>query len=132
MEDKKTILSCAELIAEVLGQSESVKKKVKEFYPIIAPEKVQCPYVVYRMSKLFARQSNSGPADSAEIEVMCCGSSMRQMVEVSEAVRDALDGMQITSDDGNLRLRSCFLSGATEGYEADTFVRTLKFTVRIN
>lgn len=132
MKDKKSILSCAELIAEVLGEDEGVREKVKTFYPVIAPESVKCPYVVYRISGLSTRQVKIGSADTAEIEIMCCGSNFKQMVETSEAVRSALDGTQITSDDGILELRSCFLSGCSEGYDSGTFVRTLLFTVRIN
>lgn len=132
MADKKSILSCAELIGEVLREDKRVSKAVRTFYPVIAPEQVACPYVVYRMAKLSTRQSTGGSADTAQIEVMCCGANVKQMIEASEAVREALDGIQVTSDDGSLKLRSCFLSGATEGYEAQTYVRTLVFTVRIN
>lgn len=131
--ETKSILSSAELIAEILSEDEGVKKKARMFYPIIAPEKAQCPYVVYRLASMKVQPvKGAGHADTAEIEVMCCGSTMKQMVETSEAVRMALDGIQATSDDGLLKMRSCYLSGVTEGYDSQTFVRTLIFTVRIN
>lgn len=132
MGKRKSILSAAELIAEILGDDEKISSSVKMFYPIIAPEKATCPYIVYRLAKLYTRPDNAGHADTADIEVMCCGSTVSQMIETSESVRDALDGVQSVSDDGLLRMRSCYLTGATEGWEAQTFFRTLTFRVKIN
>ena len=131
MEVKKSILSIAELIAEILEEDKTVAKMAKMSYPIIAPEKAVCPYVVYRLANLYPRQTKDGPADTAEIEVMCCGANVEQMIKLSEAVREALDGIQSVSNDGQLRMRACYLSGATEGWEAQTFYRTLKFIARV-
>ena len=133
METEKSILSCAALIGELLGEDEAVKKNVRMFYPVIAPDKAVCPYVVYRLASLNVQPVKvAGHADTAQIEVMCCGSTYEQSVKASEAVRMALDGIQGESDDGKLRMRSCLLSGATEGWDSQTFYRTLTFTVKIN
>ena len=132
MAKEKSILSSAELIAELLEDDPRVKALGASFFPIIAPEKVGCPYIVYRIGKLFTRADSVGHADTGQIEVICCGASYRQMVEISEATRMALDGVRATSDDGSLVMRSCVLTGASEGYESQTFVRTLIFTVKIN
>lgn len=129
----KTILSSSGLIAEILKEDPGVSSIAKMIYPIMAPDKAVCPYVVYRMGKLTVRPDKTGGhADTGQIEVMCCGSNIKQMVELSEAVKEALDGIQATSDDGSLKMRSCYLSGLEEGFEFNTFVRTLTFTVKIN
>lgn len=132
MEYKKSILSAAELIAEILSDNELIREKVKMFYPIIAPAESVCPYVVYRLARLYTAQAKPGHADKGEIEIMCCGSTVAQMIETSESVRIALDGIQAVSDDGSLRMRYCYLSGAIEGWTDGTFYRTLTFTVGIN
>lgn len=134
MPNTKTILSSAALIAELLGEDEAVMAMAKMVYPVIAPEKAVCPYVVYRRAKVLSRPEKSpvGHADTAIVEVLCCGATYAQSVELAEAVKSALDGTQGVSADGFLRMRSCFLSDASEGWEQDTYVQTLTFTVRIN
>lgn len=132
MEVKKSILSAAELIAEILSEDEAVMEHVKMFYPIMAPENAVCPYVVYRLAKLHVMNDRKGHADKGEIEVMCCGSNVAQMIEASEAVRMALDGIQSVSGDGSLRMRYCYLAGVTDGWADGTFVRTLTFVAGIN
>lgn len=131
MDVEKSILSAAELIAEILAGDKAISRKVM-FYPIMAPENAVCPYVVYRLAKLVVTPERKGHADKGEIEVMCCGSNVAQMIETSEAVRMALDGIQALSDDKKLRMRYCYLSGVKEGWQEGTFFRTLTFTAGIN
>ena len=132
MVKKKSILSSAELIAEILSDDEGVKSLVKMFYPIMPPDQASTPYVVYRIAKVYTNPNSQGSADTADIEVMCCGTTVAQMIETSEVVRCALDGVQSVSGDGLLKMRSCQLTGCTEGWEAQTYYRTLTFRVRIN
>ena len=133
MQNSKSIISCAALIAEVLGDAIRDEKVSVMAYPVIAPEKAVCPYVVYRRAKIMTRPDKSGShADTALVEVLCCGSTYAQSVEVAEFVRKSLDGVQSVSDDGSLSMRSCTLSDATEGWESQTFIQKLTFTVRMN
>lgn len=121
------------LIADLLSEDEKVKSLTGMVYPVIAPEKAVCPYIVFRRAKVMTRpEKTPAHADTALIEVLCCGSSYSQSVELAEAAAKCLDGIQATSDDGSIRMRSCFLSNATEGWEAQTFIQSLTFTVRIN
>lgn len=129
----KSILSSAMLIGELLEEDAAVMEKAKMVYPVMAPEKAVCPYIVYRRAKTMTKQEKGpGHADTALIEVLCCGSTYAQSVELAEAVRESIDGCQATSDDKTLRMRSCFLSDASEGWEQQTFVQYLTFTIRIN
>lgn len=133
MDKSKTILSSSALLAELLAQEPDKFPKEVTFFPVIAPEKAICPYVVYRRAKVSTEAVKTGmSADTAAIEVLCCGSSYAQSVELAEWVRQTLDGTQITSDDGKLRLRSCRLTDAYEGTEAQTFIQAMTFIVKIN
>lgn len=130
---KKTIISCAGLIGEILTEYGDLARIAKKIYPVIAPNQVPCPYVVYRRANILTRPDKTpGHADSATIEVLCCAKTYAESVQLAETVREALDGVQAVSDDGLLNMRSCLLEDATEVYDTDTYVQTLRFTVRIN
>lgn len=121
------------LIAELLEGDPGVQQLARMCYPIIAPEKAVCPYIVYRRAGVGTTPTKlQGHADSASIEVMCCGKTYAQSVELAEAVREALDGIQAISDDGTISMRSCLLSDAKEEWDSDTYIQTLTFTARIN
>lgn len=129
-QNRKTVLSAASLIGEVLEEDPGVKSLAKMVYPVIAPEKAQCPYIVYRRVKFNAIPANGAPqADTALIVVICCTAGYAQGVQLAEAVREALDCTQISNED--LTMRSCRLTDASEDYIDGTHVQSLTFTVKI-
>lgn len=132
MINSKTILSSSIAIAEALKDSAAV-------VAITGPDNiipvrgfnVESPYVVFRRSGLVetAVKGTRG-ADTVTIELLCVCPEHEQSLELAEAVRDALDGTEITTDDG-YTIRSCRLTAAQEYAEDDNFIQQLIFTVKI-
>lgn len=131
MAKKLTILSAAIIMAEILMSSTDVTNLTETIIPVAGTD-LKGPYVVFRRSKLATQQvANQKSADSALIEIQCVSPDYDQSLELAEAVREALDGTQITSDDETLVLRSCFLSDSKEYWADDGYVQLLIFTVKI-
>ena len=128
---RKTSLSACEIIYDVLSNDEAITEKVTKIYPVVELTEAQCPYIVYRRTGLSANPQKAGQpgADTVEIEVGCFAADYEDSVELAELVRSALDYRQHVTDD--LRMRSCYLSGASEDYGDDAFVQNLLFTIKI-
>lgn len=127
----KTILSAPMVIAEVLTESPEVSAITTRIIPVGELD-IESPYVVFRREKLKERpvKGTRGP-DTAQIELLCASNDHEQSLELAEAVREALDGSEVTSDRHNLRLRECYLVDATEYREGDAYVQQLKFITKV-
>lgn len=129
MGQNKTSLSAGQIIRAILLEDTAVTAITSRIFPVIADNAV-APYISYRRVRLSATPAKAAPAnDEVDFEVMCYCSDYAGSVALAEAVRGALDNVQ--GSDGELSMRSCYLSAAAEGYENDTFVQQLIFTVKI-
>lgn len=126
-----TSINAGAFIREILSQDEGVSNFTDRIFPISVDE-ATLPYISYRRSKMQQVPTKHGSpgADTVEVEVNCFAKTYGDSVELAEAVRKALDGVQSTLDDG-LHMRSCYLSDGSEDWQDDAFVQQLVFTIRI-
>lgn len=129
MDVPKTSLSAGAIIRDMLLSNELVKERTNKIFPI-STDKAVLPYILYQRGALEHNPAKTAPgADTAVVNVYCCAATYAESVELSEAVRAALDYKQGEKD--GLVMRSCMLVGAEEGYEDDAFVQHLEFNVKI-
>lgn len=124
-----TSLSAGLIINDILSNDEAVSSIATDVFPIVSDE-AKLPYVSYRRINYDQdpAKSNYG-SDTIQVEVDCYAEKYAQSVELAEAVRAALDGVQKGVDD--VTMRSCFLSSSSEDWENDAFVQSLIFTIKI-
>lgn len=124
-----TSLSAGLIINDILSSDETVASIATDVFPIVSDE-AKLPYVSYRRINYDQDpvKSNYG-SDTIQVEVNCYAEKYAQSVELAEAVRAALDGVQKSVDD--VMMRSCFLSSSSEDWENDAFVQSLVFTIKI-
>lgn len=126
---KKTSLSAGQLIRAILLQSESVTAITKSVFPVYR-KRADLPYLLYGRRSLDPTQTKNKPADTVEIEVDCYTEDYEQGLELAEAVRYALDHIEAEND--TLSMHSCSMTDAGEMYEADAYVQSLVFSMKIN
>lgn len=125
----KTSLSAGEIIRAVLLESTEVTARVNKIFPVVE-DNAELPYIVYRRTQM--EQANIKTlvrADTIAVEVLCYTKDYTSGVELAEAVRGALDGIQATND--GLTMRSCVLSDSEEAWQNDAFVQQLVFTIKL-
>ncbi|MCR5841957.1 MAG: hypothetical protein K6G86_07760 [Bacteroidales bacterium] len=139
-----TSLSAGLLIREILSQSSRVSAVSNKVYPIVSEADSKLPYICYRRAGLKVNPVKTAPgADSAIVEVLCYAQTYKHSVQMAEAVREALDGVQAEidlDDDGGqeenggaiLAARSITLSDAGEGWADDAYFQSLTFVININ
>lgn len=126
----KTALSIGEIIYDLLSGSEAVSGKVTKVYPVISAT-ANLPYVYFRRDATEQTPVKGlHGAEQVTMTVECLAADYTGSVELAEAVRETLDGVQAKSDDGQLVMRSCTLTGASETYESDAFVQSLTFQIK--
>jgi len=127
--NNKTSLSAGEIIRSVLTSDATVAAITTKVFPVIV-DKADLPYITYRRASLQNDPvKGRHGADTVGIEVICYTAGYTAGVELAEAVRDALDGKEITA--GNLTLRSCYLTDSEEGWQDDAYLQQLIFTIKI-
>ena len=127
---KRTCLSAGIVIREILTANDAVRKITQKVFPVVA-DKAVLPYVAYRRTQLSTESVKNGmPADTTFMEVICYAGSYNESVDLAEAVRDALDCRQYSSDTG-LLMRSCRLTDSEEGWLNDAYMQQLIFEVKI-
>lgn len=128
-DNAKTCLSAGEIVRAVLMGDPAVSERVKNVYPIVA-DASELPYIVYRRTgyEQTAVKSPKG-GDTVHIEVLCLAASYLESVEIAEAVRAALDGMQAEYE--GLTIRGCTLEDSSEDWEADAYIQQLVFRCRM-
>lgn len=125
----KTSLSAGEVIRAVLIEDAEVSSRASKIYPIVE-DKADLPYIVYRRASLDKtpvkdRRRN----DTIIIEVQCYTADYTEGVELAEAVRNALDGVQIEHE--GLVMRACDLTDSQEDWINDAYVQHLEFTCKM-
>ena len=125
----KTGLSAGEIIHYILTHDDEVMRRTRNVFPVAAFDAV-LPYIVYSRTQLEQTpHTGTRPADMAAIEVLCFTEQYTDGVELAEAVRAALDGVQAEVD--GARMRSCYLADSEEAWADDAFVQRLIFNVKI-
>lgn len=125
----KTSLSAGEIIRAILIADSEVMVRTNKVFPIVE-DSAELPYIVYRRTQLEQDPTKGRRgADTVGIEILCYTKGYTEGVELAEAVRGALDGVQGESD--GLVMRSCYLSDSEEAWQDDAYVQQLVFTVKI-
>lgn len=125
----KTSLSAGEIIRSILMSDSEVSARVKKIFPVVE-DSAELPYIVYRRAQLEQTPVKSGRgADTVGIEVLCYTAHYTEGVELAEAVRGALDGVQGETDE--LVMRSCYLADSEEAWQDDAYVQQLVFNVKM-
>lgn len=129
MAANKTSLSAGEIIGSVLAENKEVTALAKRIYPVVS-EPGNLPYIVYRRAGMEQQPVKRRPgSDTISVEVLCCAAAYAQSIELAEAVRGALDGVQILAE--GLTMRSCLLADSEESWQNDAFVQQLIFAIKI-
>ena len=126
----KTSLSVGAIIRAVLLENADVASRTNKIFPVVT-DSAELPYILYRRAGLESNPQKSGQpgTDYVELEILCFAKRYSESVELAEAVRAALDYVSATHDD--MRMRSCYLIGGEESYQADAYVQQLVFSVKI-
>lgn len=125
----KSILSAGEIIRAILIEDSEVSARVNKIFPVVE-DSAELPYIVYRRTQLEQTPAKGRlGADTAGIEILCYTEHYTEGVELAEAVRNALDGVQGESD--GLVMRSCYLTDSEEAWQDDAYVQQLVFNVKV-
>ena len=125
----KSSLSAGEIIRAILIEDSEVMARVKKVFPVVE-DSAELPYIVYRRTQLVQTPvKGQRGADTVGIEILCYTAGYTEGVELAEAVRDALDGVQGAQD--GLVMRSCYLEDSEEAWQADAYIQQLVFNVKI-
>lgn len=125
----KTSLSAGEIIRGILIDDAEVAARVNKIFPVVE-DSAELPYIVYRRAQLEQDPVKGGRgADTVGIEVLCYTQHYTEGVELAEAVRGALDGVQGEAE--GLVMRSCSLADSEEGWQDDAYIQQLMFNVKI-
>ncbi len=129
MAANKTSLSAGEIIRAVLAEDPEVSLRATDIYPVVE-DRADLPYIVYRRVALDHNPVKSGPgSDTVTIEILCFTQGYTEGVELAEAVRDALDGVQ--AEHRGMVIRSCTLADSAEDWEDDAYIQQLTFNCKI-
>lgn len=125
----KSSLSAGELIRAVLIENPEVSSRTSKVYPVVE-DSAELPYIVYRRAGLEkGLVKNRRGNDSVMIEIQCYTAGYTEGVELAEAVRDALDGMEIEHE--GLIMRACDLADSEEAWIDDAYVQSLIFNCKM-
>lgn len=129
MAASKSSLSAGEIIRAVLTEDPEVSRRAGDVYPVVE-DRADLPYIVYRRAGLeqtpVKKQRGS---DTVLMEILCFTKGYTEGVELAEAVRNALDGVQAEHE--GLVIRSCTLTDSEETWYDDAYVQQLIFNCKM-
>ena len=127
----RTSLSAGDIIYAMLSSDQAITSIVTAIYPVIELSEAVCPYISYRRAGHSVNPQKAGQpgADTLQIVISCYTEGYEEGVELAELVRHALDYQ--TYEDGELRMRGCYLTASSETHEGDAFIQDLTFTIKI-
>ena len=125
------ILSAGIAIVAMLKANEQLIEKVNKLYPIVVDESAN-PKIVFRRNNLSdtpTKFSNGNYSMTASYEVMIVADTYEESVDIAEMVVDTLNGK--TYSDDTMTMRSCYLTNARKTWQADAFIQSLTFSIKI-
>lgn len=129
---RKTALSAGLLIAKMLREEDPEGKVIGGIIPVMASEEEKLPYCVYGLKSIETRPDKTpGAAVTANYEIRAYSETYAENIESAEAICRAMDFSQLDEREWGLSLRHCRLVDAQSGYEADSFVTVMEFTMKI-
>ncbi len=125
-----TSISMGSVIRDILLESEEVTAITENIFPVIT-ETADLPYIFYRVGSISHNATKDlAGADTVDVEVTCCADSYAECVDLSEAVRAALDYRK--GEDDNLIMRSCIMTSYSQSWADDAHIGSLNFHININ
>lgn len=126
----RTSISVGEIIRAILTEDDEVMARCNKIFPVVT-DRADLPYILYRRTALdqTPTKTMAAKADGAQLEVLCFTEKYGDGVELAEAVRQTLDGVQ--GELNGLRMRSCTLTDYEEAWQDDAYVQQLVFTVKV-
>ena len=126
----RTSISVGEIIRAILTEDDEVMARCNKIFPVVT-DRADLPYILYRRTALdqTPTKTMAAKADGAQLEVLCFTEKYGEGVELAEAVRQTLDGVQ--GELNGLRMRSCALTDYEEAWQDDAYVQQLVFTVKV-
>lgn len=126
----RTSISVGEIIRAILTEDDEVMTRCNKIFPVVT-DRADLPYILYRRTALdqTPTKTMAAKADGAQLEVLCFTEKYGEGVELAEAVRQTLDGVQ--GELNGLRMRSCTLTDYEEAWQDDAYVQQLVFTVKV-
>ena len=122
-------MSAGEIIRAVFTEDPEVSRRAGDVYPVVE-DRADLPYIVYRRAQLEKDPVKNGRGhDTVTIEIQCYTKDYTEGVELAEAVRDALDGMQIEHE-GQV-MHACDLADSEETWIDDAYVQCLVFSCKM-
>lgn len=129
-------LSAGLLVYDILSNDQGVTDAVNKIFPVVSEEGAQLPYICYRRaSAAIVSVKGSHGSDSIVMEVVCYSATYAGSIEIAEAVRTALDGINAEYEDADgdaIVARSSMLTDAEEGWDAGAYFQSLSFEIKIN
>lgn len=131
---KPSSLSVGATVRSALLADARVASMVKVIAPLAVPGETPMPYIIYGRGG-YSQTPVKGVrgSDELQLDIFCIAGSYGESIAIAEAVRAALDGVQITPSTPELvPVRGCYFSGGDgESLDGEGFVQSLAFTIRV-
>lgn len=127
---QKTSISIGEAVNDLLTSDRALVSAVTKIFPVVT-DKAELPYIAYRRARteqVSVKGYRTG-AETVAVQVNCYAASYEQSINIAEAVRQILDGIQYDKD--GIVVRSSLMSGSEEAWENDAFVQKLTFELKV-
>lgn len=112
----------------MLGDASIIEQVGDNIYPIVAPEKTEGDFIVYRRATYSKASVKMGVyEDKCDVGIIAICDDYDKSVELASKIDNALTGKHILKNGYKLEI---MLSDSTEMYEDNKYVQTLIFTIK--
>lgn len=121
-------LSIGAVVRALLLKSDEVTERVTKIYPVVVDE-AKLPYLVYNSEVEHLPTKSFDGVDTVTVDVDVLAGTYKELVELSEAVRAAMDYHYYRDEDFDVSGIHMTRAGQTE-WEDDAWARTLTFQMK--